>query len=334
MPRYKYNPDAQKKEAPSNRTSFISNVVPEDNRWTPGEGTHKIRILPPWSEEGLIAKKIQVYYKAGRDQLTFISPDFFEEETCPFIHAYKQIYKKIAGDKGGYDRHKDDIRNVRPVNRWYANVIVIDEISKGVQLWGFGKKAYEQIMNLYEIGEYGDVTDPDDGSILLLTLSPDTYGLTPTVHPARQSSPLANMEWLDQMYDLDNIWIRPDIEAVKKAYLTTPFHVWEPEYLYAQEDGVHPGKTMLDLAMEYDIPEAPASSTAVDDQHKAAPEEADDIPDFETPSSPVDEVTGAPTVPPEEVPPPSAAASAQAFDSAKSLEEKIKAKAAAAANQG
>jgi hypothetical protein len=315
VPHYKFNPENQQKEAPGARSSFISPVVPEDRRWTPSEGVHKFRILPPWSEEGIFAKKIQVYYKSGRDQVTFVSPDFFEPDTCPFVYANKQIRAKISGDKGGYDRHKDDIKNVRPVNRWYANVIVNDEVSKGPQLWGFGSKAYEQIMNLIETGDYGDITDPEEGSGLILTLTPGTYGLNYLIHAARQSTPLGNMAWLDLMFDLDNIWVRPDMEVVKKAYLTTPFTVWEPSYLYEEE--ISGPATSL--------PNNPSSSTAVDDQMD------DDIPDFKHENGSVDEVTGAPTdVIPEEVAPPmTPTASAQAFESAMGLEEKIKAKAAA-----
>jgi hypothetical protein len=322
MPRYKYNRDNQQKEAPGAHSSFISPVVPEDRRWTPGEGVYKFRILPPWSEEGIFAKKVQVYYKVGRDQITFVTPEYFESDTCPFVHAYKQIRAKISGDKGGYERHRDDIKICRPVNRWYANVIVMDELSKGPQLWGFGSKAYEQIMNLIETGEYGDITDPDEGSNLILTLTPGTYGLNYLVHAARQSSPLGNEAWLDMMFDLDNIWVRPNMEDVKKAYLTSTFTVWEPKYLYEDE-------------LQASIPNDPASSTGVDDQFN---DDDDDIPAFLKPESslvqtlPVDEVTGAPTdIIPEETPPPpmNPTSSSQAFGSALSLEEKIRAKASA-----
>lgn len=322
MAYYKFNPKAQEKEAPGARSSFISSIVPEDNRWNPGEGKYTIRILPPWSVDGLIAKKIQVYYKAGRDAITFVSPEFFEQDTCPFVHAYKQIRNKISGDKGGYDRHKDDISLCRPVNRWYANVVVMDEVSKGCQLWGFGSKAYEQIMNLVDTGEYGDISDPENGTNLLLTLSPGTYGLTPIVHAVRNDSPLANMDWLDQMYDLDNIWEQPDIEDVKKAYVTTQFKVWTPDYLYEEPDDVPTHDTK--------------SSTAVDDQYEEDPNRTEPLleegVDMATEVPTVDKVTGAPldTMPDPVLPPSSTpAGSAAAFGAALDLAEKIKARTAA-----
>jgi hypothetical protein len=313
MTYFKFKKDAQETQNPGSRSSFISGAVPEDKRWNPGEGRYTIRILPPWSEEGLIAKKIIAYYKAGSSQMTFISPDFFEQGTCPFVHAYKQIRHHIQGDKGGYDRHKDDITMVRPVNRWYANVVVMEEMSKGSQVWGFGKNAYEQIMALLEGGSYGDISDPEEGTNLMLQLTPGQYGLTPILHAMRDITPLANKDWLDQIYDLDNIWVQPSIEEVKKAYLSCEFKTWTPRYLYEKEDNIRP--------------------THAPTPRIESPVDSDDIP-WGSPNtsgqpldSKVDEVTGAPQVPPTQIGPPSV--SADRYDEVLSLEEKIKARAAA-----
>lgn len=329
MPHYKFNPKSQQSQAPGNRSSFVSSAVPKDKQWEPAVNRYTIRLMPPWSEEGVIAKKIMVYYNKGNDQLTFISPDQFEEDTCPFVHAYKQIRSKIRGDKGGYERHKPDIDMCRPAARWYANVVVMDEVSKGVQLWGFGVKAYEQIMNLFDSMEYGDLADPDEGSNLLVTFSEGTFGLVPIVVPVRNASPIVNPQWLDQLYDLDNIWLKPDLEAVKKAYLSSQFSVWTPEYLYADEVSHFDAPLHTPEIHSYKPETKLVISGNTEDVGMRYHEVDDTMVQTGTITSKVDEVTGAPLIKPDEVMPPTP--SNETYQSAVELEAKVRAKIAASA---
>ena len=42
------------------------------------------------------------------------------------------------------------------------------EEDKGVRLWGFGKTAYKELLNLVLNPDYGDITDVDQGTDLVI----------------------------------------------------------------------------------------------------------------------------------------------------------------------
>ena len=53
--------------------------------------------------------------------------------------------------------------------RFFSPVIVRGQEDQGVKIWGYGKTVYEQLLNLVLNPEYGDITDPQEGTDLLLS---------------------------------------------------------------------------------------------------------------------------------------------------------------------
>ena len=64
--------------------------------------------------------------------------------------------------------------------------------TQGVRVWGFGKQVYEKLLNLVLNPEYGDITDPDSGTDLVLTYGKPAGASFPQTNltPRRKSSPL------------------------------------------------------------------------------------------------------------------------------------------------
>jgi hypothetical protein len=52
--------------------------------------------------------------------------------------------------------------------RFFSPVLVRGEEDKGVRIWGYGKMVYEQLLNLVLNPEYGDITDTETGTDLVL----------------------------------------------------------------------------------------------------------------------------------------------------------------------
>ena len=78
--------------------------------------------------------------------------------------------------------------------RFFAPVLVRGEEDKGVRIWGFGKMAYQELLNLVLNPEYGDITDVETGTDLVLK-----YGKPPgaqfpqtSLTPRRRTSPLCD----------------------------------------------------------------------------------------------------------------------------------------------
>jgi hypothetical protein len=117
--------------------------------------------------------------------------------------------------------------------RFFAPVLVRGEEHKGVRIWGFGKMVYEQLINLVLNPEYGDITDQDTGTDLVLH-----YGKPPgasfpqtKLTPRRRPSLLCDdavggpdrcAELLESIPDIDTLFERktPDeVGSMLDAYL-------------------------------------------------------------------------------------------------------------------
>ena len=60
-------------------------------------------------------------------------------------------------------------KDLSPRQRFFSPVMVRTEEDQGIRIWGYGKTAYESLLNLVLNPEYGDITDVDDGTDLTLT---------------------------------------------------------------------------------------------------------------------------------------------------------------------
>ena len=110
--------------------------------------------------------------------------------------------------------------------RFFAPVLVRGEEEKGVRIWGFGKMAYQQLLNLVLNPEYGDITDVETGTDLVLK-----YGKPPgaqfpqtTLTPRRRTSPLCDdavggavkcAELLDNIPEFDGLFTRKTPEEIQ-----------------------------------------------------------------------------------------------------------------------
>jgi len=195
--------------------------------WRPDDGETVIRILP--TSDGDPFKEFWFHYNLGKNP-GFLSPKKNFGEDDPLNDFVRQLYKE------GSDESVKMAKDLSARQRFFSPVLVRGQEEEGVRIWGFGKTAYKELLNLVLNPDYGDITDVDQGTDLVIN-----YGKPPgaqfpqtTIVPRRKSSPLAeNADKAAVM--LDSI---PSFDDVFESARKTPSEIQQmlDEYLLGEED--------------------------------------------------------------------------------------------------
>lgn len=159
------------------------------NYWRPVENADTvIRIVP--TDDGDPLKEFYFHYLRGDDKKvqSVLCPKKNVGENCPICDLVSKLYKD--GDEESRKMAKD----ISSKQRFFSPVIARGEEDKGVQVWGYPKTIYEELLKLMLNPEYGDITDVDDGLDLIVTSSkkPGKMFAETSLTPKRKSSPLAS----------------------------------------------------------------------------------------------------------------------------------------------
>lgn len=163
--------------------------------WKPQEGTQKIRIVPYRYNKDYPFMELYFHYDLpGRSHLSPIS--FGEED--PIVEFAEELKRK--GGKENYQL----ANKLMPKMRIFAPVVVRGEEEKGVRFWGFGKRIYQQLLNILAEPEWGDYTDLQEGRDMKVEYIPreksDTQFPKTNLTVLPEKKPLAESK--DQMKEL------------------------------------------------------------------------------------------------------------------------------------
>jgi hypothetical protein len=193
--------------------------------WRPQDGEQTIRIVPP--SDGDPFKEFWFHYNVGNNP-GFLSPKKNFGEDDPLDSFVRTLFKE------GTDDSIKMAKNLMARQRFFAPVMVRGEESEGVRLWGFGKTAYQELLNLVLNPDYGDITDVEEGTDLVLT-----YGKPPgaqfpqtSITPRRRPSRL--METDDAVAKALNEV--PEFESVFERKTPEQVQVMLDEYLLGDSD--------------------------------------------------------------------------------------------------
>ena len=126
-----------------------------------------------------------------------------------------------------------NIRKLFVRKRYYSPIIVRGKETEGVKIWSYGKTAYETILGYVLDPDYGDITDPETGTDVVLNYHiPGTPGSFPktTLKPRRRPSVLCDeavadcAELLDSVPDIETLFDRKssaDIQSILDDYLSS-----------------------------------------------------------------------------------------------------------------
>ncbi len=193
--------------------------------WRPQDGEQVIRIVP--TADGDPFKDFFFHYNVGKNS-GFLCPKKNFGDNCPVCSFVKTLFD---------DSDPDSIKMAKSLvarQRFFTPVIVRGEEAEGVRLWGFGKTAYQELLNLVLNPDYGDITDVTEGTDLVIA-----YGKPPgaqfpqtNITPRRKASRLAEDD------ETVNSWLEnvPNFEELFEAKSSDEIKAILDEFLLSDED--------------------------------------------------------------------------------------------------
>ena len=156
--------------------------------WKPQDGDQSIRIVP--TADGDPFKEFHFHYNVGKNA-GFICPKKQHGKDCPVCNFAWHIYNE-AKDNNDAETLKL-AKSLFPKKRFLSPVVVRGEEDQGVRLWGYGKMAYTELIQLVLNPDYGDITDVDGGTDLVINYGKPAGASFPVtkIHPRRRPSAIA-----------------------------------------------------------------------------------------------------------------------------------------------
>ena len=180
--------------------------------WRPEDGEQTIRIVP--TADGDPFKDFWFHYNVGKNP-GFLSPKKNFGESDPLDSFVRELF-----DEGTEDSVKM-AKNLMARQRFFSPVVVRGEEDKGVRIWGYGKMAYEKLLSLVLNPEYGDITDSEEGTDLVIHYGKPVGASFPQtkITPRRKNSALCDdnsrcKELLENIPDFNTLFERKTPEDV------------------------------------------------------------------------------------------------------------------------
>ena len=176
--------------------------------WRPSDGSQTIRIVT--TKDGDPFKDYFFHYNVGSNS-GFLCPKKNFGEECPVCDFARKLYKE--GDEDSVKMAKE----LTARQRFFSPVLVRGEENLGVKIWGYGKMAYKELLSLVLNPDYGDITDPEMGTDLVIQYGKPAGAPFPqtNITPRRRSSSLFEgdtggakaAEALDSIPDFDKVFV-------------------------------------------------------------------------------------------------------------------------------
>ena len=187
--------------------------------WKPSDGEQSIRIVP--TPDGDPFKEHWFHYNVGNNA-GFMCPKKNYDEECPVCNFVDSLWKEA--NKGDEESRKL-ARDMGAKQRFFSPVMVRGEEKEGVRVWGYGKKAYESLLQLVLNPDYGDITDPDEGTDLNIRYGKPAGATYPQtdIMPARKVSKICPdissaecKDLLETVPDFDTLFEKQSTADVQK----------------------------------------------------------------------------------------------------------------------
>jgi hypothetical protein len=184
--------------------------------WNPKAGLNTIRILPSWTGELSqdFFRKTAQHWKLGNNQDLWVTC-LLEEGygRCPVCEKIDHLYKT---------RNKEDeafAKLIRKQTKVLYNIVDMNNVSKGVQVWQSGITVLGDIVKFVGNPKYGDVSHPTTGRNLDIIMTEAKESKTGwndyAVQPDPERSAIAEIEWLEQLQDLDLLVRTKSFEVIE-----------------------------------------------------------------------------------------------------------------------
>jgi len=184
----------------------------------PDEGDQDIRIVP--APDGDPLKEMYFHYNVGDHRGGIVCPKRNYGEHCPICEFASALWRE--GTDQNDDESKKLAKSLFVRARYFSPVVVRGREDEGVKFYGYGKRAYENLLGYILDPDYGDITDPLEGTDIALTYTkPTTPGAYPQTNLKMRrntSSLLEDKEaipaLLDGVPDFDSLFERHTPEQI------------------------------------------------------------------------------------------------------------------------
>ena len=191
--------------------------------WRPEEGENNVRIVP--TPDGDPFKEFFFHYNVGTSG--FLCPKKNYGDDCAVCNFANKLWNDSS------DESRKMAKNLFSKQRFFSPVLVRGEESEGVKVWGYGKMAYQKLLNIVLDPDYGDITDPDEGNDLKVMYEKNSGASYPTtdIRPRPRKSILCDdrvggdercAELLENVPDFNNLFERKtseDAAAILETFL-------------------------------------------------------------------------------------------------------------------
>jgi len=200
----------------------------EQSAWfKPAEGDQDIRIVP--ATDGDPLKEVHFHYNVGEHRGGIVCPKRNFGEKCPICEFASQLWRE------GVDKNDEESKKLAKSlfvrARYFSPVVLRGREEEGIKVYGYGKRAYENLLGYILDPDYGDITDPLEGTDISLTYTkptaPGAYPQTNLKMRRNTSSLLEDTEaipaLLDSMPDIDALFERhtpQEIDAILDEQLS------------------------------------------------------------------------------------------------------------------
>ena len=153
-----------------NRAKNKNALKKKTNFYALGEGTHRMRVVPPMNEDGLIFTKATNHFGFENEDGFHIAPACQCEHgdgTCWICDLVNYLYS--TGDSGD----EKIAKKIKQSSKWHIQAFVWDgEKYDGPFLVGLSKGSADKVNDMFDqleaLGE-ADFCDPDEGLDLIIT---------------------------------------------------------------------------------------------------------------------------------------------------------------------
>lgn len=231
--------------------------------WKVPDGRSVVRVLPQKAEWGkspfLIQHQHFITLPGIPHKIVFCCPKQHEAKTCLACSKAAQL----ESSSNARDRRAAD--GLKPNKRVMANVVVNPKDARSsVQVWTFGKQVYDQLRAIRENPDAGgNFLDPHRGFNLSVRRTGVDLSTKYAISAARESTPLANMEWLEIQTDLRRLVRIPSVQQQERLFDgEDPRDVWGSD-----DDDARPAPSQTRRATRDDVIDTQADerNTAEDD---------------------------------------------------------------------
>lgn len=190
--------------------------------WSPKEGqSYSLRIVP--TPDGDPFKEYWFHYELGT-QGGFLCPKKNFGDSCPACDFASKLFKEKDEESAKM------AKKFLPRQRFFSPIVVRGEEKEGIKIWGYGKLAYQDLINLVLNPDYGDITDAEKGTDLTVSSAKapgQSFPMT-KITPARKDSKLCQgsdadcKELLDTLPDFDKLHTRKttaEVSTILDQYL-------------------------------------------------------------------------------------------------------------------